>query len=208
MINEAEWLRSGLPVSRETLDRMSVYEALLHKWSGKINLVASSTLHEVPTRHFLDSAQLWTLKPSGVSEWLDLGSGAGFPGMIIAIIAAEIDPALRVSLVESDARKAAFLMTVARETGLEVNILAQRIESLPEQQAQVVSARALAPLPKLLELSARHLKPGGTALFLKGQGADEEIAEALAKRSFSVQKFPSRTDPRGVILRIGELGYA
>lgn len=195
-------------VSRETFARFEVYAGLLAKWNDRINLVAPSTIPELWSRHFADSAQLWDLRPEGAKRWLDLGSGAGFPGLVIAIIAAVEDPGLQVTLVESDQRKVAFLATVARETGVKVEIRADRVERLAPQAADVVSARALAPLPRLLDMAALHLRAGGVALFPKGESAEAEIADALAKRTFSVQKFPSRTDPRGVILRIGELGHA
>lgn len=195
----------ALGVSRETEARLDAFVALLGRWSGAINLVSRATLAEVWTRHILDSGQLFALAPAGARHWADLGSGAGFPGLVIAILAAETAPDLLVTLVESDQRKAAFLGTVARETGLSPRIEARRIEEVPPLGADVLSARALAPLPQLLAHAERHLAPGGLALFPKGAGHAAEIAESLERWRFSVQKHPSRTDPEAVILAIGEI---
>ncbi|MFC2969984.1 16S rRNA (guanine(527)-N(7))-methyltransferase RsmG [Acidimangrovimonas pyrenivorans] len=193
------------PVSRETLARLECYAALLEKWNGAINLVSKSTLAQLWTRHFLDSAQIFDLKPEGARSWADLGSGGGFPGLVIAILAAEAAPELRVTLVESDIRKATFLSTVARETGVQVEVRPERIEALAPLGADAVSARALAPLDDLLGYAARHLAPEGRAIFLKGAAHAQEIEEALAHWRFDVQKHPSKTDPKAVILSIGGL---
>lgn len=190
------------------MQRFDIYEDLLLKWNPKINLVAKSTLENVRERHFADSLQLWPLRPAGCRRWLDLGTGAGFPGLAIAITAAELAPGLQVVLVESDQRKAAFLNTVLRETGVMAEVIVRRIEDIPPQEADVVSARALAPLSRLLTMAAPHLTSGGMGLFPKGAMAEEEIVEALAIWRFSVQKVPSRTDPRGLILKVGDLSHA
>ena len=195
-------------VSRETLARLQVYTALLQKWNPAINLVAKLTLPDLWQRHFEDSAQLMDLCPKSATTWCDLGSGGGFPGLVVAIMARDTHPQLRVTLVESDQRKATFLRTVAREAGTEVAIRAERAETLAPQNADVVSARALAPLPLLLGHVHRHLKPGGAAILPKGANADKELEEALATWRFKVQKTPSKTDPQAVILTIGELTRA
>lgn len=192
-------------VSRETMARLDTYAALLARWNPAINLVAPATLPDLWNRHFLDSAQLLDLVPEGASKLADLGTGGGFPGLVVAILAAEFRPEIGVVCIESDQRKAAFLRTVVRETGAGVEILATRIEEAPPQMADVVTARALAPLGRLLGLAARHLKPGGSALFPKGATYRREIAEALENRTFAVDTRPSRTDPEAVILRIGEI---
>ncbi|WP_290684400.1 MULTISPECIES: 16S rRNA (guanine(527)-N(7))-methyltransferase RsmG [unclassified Haematobacter] len=186
-------------VSRETLERLEVYERLLRTWNPKINLVSMNTLDDLWSRHFRDSAQLLTYS-SDFKAWVDLGSGGGFPGMVVAILGAGQDRSF--TLVESDQRKAAFLSTVAREAYVKVNIIATRSESVPPLKANVVSARALAPLPRLLSMVERHLDEDGVALLPKGRGVDQEIHEALEKFRFDVQKFPSETDPNGVILKI------
>lgn len=194
-------------VSRETRSRLETYESLLRKWNPAINLVAKSTLGDLWTRHFRDSAQLFDICPAGAPRWADLGSGGGFPGLVVAILAAERAPDLAVTLVESDVRKAAFLSTVARETELNVRVLADRIEAVPPLAADVLSARALAPLPQLLAFAERHLAPGGTALLPKGANHAAEIAEALATWRFDLQKHPSQTDSQAVILEVTGIAH-
>lgn len=198
----------GLPaldVSRETLNRLDRYDALLRKWNPAINLVSRATLDDAWRRHFADSAQVLAVAPHPGNDWVDLGSGGGFPGLVVAILARELRPGLRVTLVESDRRKAAFLAEVARATGTDVAIRAERAETLEPLGADILSARALAPLGALLALAERHLKPGGTGLFLKGAQVDEEIAAALESFRFTLQKFPSRTDPNAVVLSVGDI---
>jgi len=194
---------ANVDVSRETLDQLDIYAKLLAQWNPKINLVAPGTLNAVWTRHFLDSAQLVSLAERP-AVWADLGSGGGFPGAVVAILAGD---AQRTVLIESDQRKASFLRTVARETcGFEV--VSQRIETAEPQHADVVSARALAPLPKLLDHVSRHLKTGGRALLPKGRKADEELREALEHWRFDCETYPSQTDPDAVILSIGDITRA
>jgi len=165
--------------------------------------VAPSTLPEVWHRHFADSAQLLDLAPPSPVTWLDLGSGAGFPGLVAAILLAEgPEPRPRVALVESDQRKCAFLAEVVRRTGLaasmRVDILCARIEdpatraNLPH--AEVVSARALASLERLLELARPWLGPSTVAIFPKGRNAESEVAEAAGRFSFASRLVPSRTE--------------
>lgn len=192
-------------VSRETYARLQTYEALVRRWTPRINLVAPSTLEDLWARHILDSAQILQAAPPEPRHWVDLGSGGGFPGLVVAIILAECAPKARVSLVESDLRKATFLRTVIRETGIGAQVLAQRAEKLDPQGADVLSARALAPLEPLLAHSARHLAPEGVALFPKGKNFQTEIDAALASWRFEVQTFPSRTEPGAAILKIGGL---
>ncbi|MDE3029387.1 MAG: 16S rRNA (guanine(527)-N(7))-methyltransferase RsmG [Paracoccaceae bacterium] len=182
--------------------RLDLYSALLEKWNPVINLVSKSTLAETWTRHFLDSAQIFDLCPQNAQSWADLGSGGGFPGLVIAILGAERVPNLRVTLVESDVRKATFLNTVAREVGVSVAIRPDRIESLPPLASDVLSARALAPLDQLLSFAARHLAAGGVALFPKGASYADELAKARENWAFSVEETQSKTDPNAVILGI------
>jgi 16S rRNA (guanine527-N7)-methyltransferase len=189
-------------VSRETLDRFRIYEALLRKWNPAINLVAKSTLEDIWSRHFLDSAQIYDLAPSKARSWADLGSGGGFPGLIVAILAAGEGRALTVTLVESDQRKAAFLMAAARELGLQLAVRAERIESLPPLNADVLSARALAPLDQLIGHAERHLSPQGAALFPKGASHAAEMQQALEKWQLSYETVQSVTDADAVIYQI------
>jgi 16S rRNA (guanine527-N7)-methyltransferase len=195
----------GLDVSRETAERLAEYAALLRAWNPKINLVSKQTLADLESRHFADSAQLIALAPLDATTWSDLGSGGGFPGLVVAILAAEQRPALRVTLVESDQRKAVFLRTVAQRTGVPVTVLADRIESVPALGTDVLSARALAPLATLLDYAHRHLAPSGTALFPKGANWRTEVDEALERWRFRCENLPSATSPDGAILRIGEI---
>lgn len=241
-IDTAVAFQEAFGVSRETLDRLRTYEALLKTWQKVVNLVSPATLDQVWHRHFADSAQLLALglsspppvwgrtgggesrtpavvvppapnpypqgggEPGGKS-WLDLGSGGGFPGLVVAIMLAERDPEARVTLVESDSRKAAFLAEVARKTGVAVEIRAERSEKAATQAnsriRDVVSARALAPLPKLLGLALPFFSPRTVALFPKGREAGIEIEEAKKRFDFACETAPSLTeaDARIVIVR-------
>ncbi len=192
-------------VSRETLERLDTYAALLAKWNASINLVAKSTLNELWTRHFLDSAQILEISDPDTCNWADLGTGGGFPGLIVAILAAETRPDLKVTCVESDLRKATFLRTITRETGLTADVISERIEQVPPLGADLVSARALASLDKLLGFAERHLRPGGIAIFPKGAGYKAEVTEAQKSWGFSIQTYPSKTDPEATILKLGDL---
>lgn len=191
-------------VSRETLDRLRLYAARLATWNRAINLVARTTLDDVWRRHFLDSAQLLPLLPPPPADrplvLLDLGSGAGFPGLVLAILGAG-----EVHLAEADARKAAFLREVARETATEITLHPGRIEALVPFPVDVVTARALAPLPRLLPLAAPFLAPGGAGLFLKGRTVDAELTDAAKSWMMATDLIMSRTDADGRILRLTHL---
>lgn len=191
-------------VSRETMGRLEAYAALLVKWNPKINLVAKSTIPDVWHRHMADSAQLWATAPKGAKTWMDIGSGAGFPGLVIGAIAAEKAPDLKVTLVESDRRKSIFLKSAAREMGIAVEVITKRIELLEPQSADILSARALSSLTQLLEFAEKHRKPDGVCLFPKGARVDSELTEASSCWHMAYETFPSMTDPDAVILRIGE----
>jgi len=197
-----------MDVSRETEERLAILADLLVRWTRRINLVALDTVADLQRRHIEDSAQLLPLAPADWRHWADLGSGAGFPGLVIAILAQDLPGERRVTLVESDGRKSAFLRTVLRETGVTADILTERIETLPPLVADVVSARALAPLPRLLEFAAPHMAPGAMAIFPKGRRADDEVKDALERWRFTCQKIPSATDDEAVILILGEIERA
>jgi 16S rRNA (guanine527-N7)-methyltransferase len=207
-ISTPEVFQQTFAVSRETLDRLATYEALLKTWQRTINLVAPSTLDDVWHRHFADSAQLVPLAPADARIWVDVGSGAGFPGLVCAILLAEKGQC-RVSLVESDTRKAAFLSEVARKTGVAVEIVAARIENIATQAKfgaiDVLSARALAPLDKLLELVAPMFSANTTALLLKGRDAFLEIEEAQKNWSFDAALTPSLTESEARVAAIRNL---
>lgn len=195
-------------VSRETKERLDIYEKLLLKWNPAINLVAPSTLATLWDRHFLDSAQLWEESPKILKTWCDLGTGGGFPGLILAILSKEKDPDRQTVCIESDVRKATFLRTVIRETDLNATIIAARIETATPQSADIVSCRALAPLTKLLAYAKRHLSPNGQCLFLKGERYEIELQEALETWRFEYDTYPSKTNRDAVILKIGDLERA
>lgn len=197
---QATDFQAAFGVSRETLDRLAAYEALLRKWNPAINLVARSTLDDVWERHFADSAQLFALLPAGTQVLVDLGSGAGFPGLVLAILGVP-----EVHLIESDGRKAAFLREVARVTGAPATVHAQRAEQADAPPADAVSARALADLSALLPLAVRFLKPGGVCLFPKGRTAADELTRARDSWTMRTEEFPSRTDPSGTLLRLSEI---
>lgn len=189
-------------VSRETIERLELYAALLVKWTPRINLIAKSTLKDLWTRHFEDSAQLLPLAPHPVAHWVDLGSGAGFPGLVVAIMGAARGSPQRTTLIESDARKSAFLRTVIRETGVNASVITDRIESVPPLAADVVSVRALADLSTLLSHIHRHVAPQGTALVLKGASWKKELVEAQTRWNFEYRLATSRTEPGSVVLAI------
>jgi len=265
-IDGPEAFTSAFPVSRETLDRLMAYEALLKRWQKTINLVAPSTINHIWHRHFADSAQVWRivspspLRPTSLGEgervgvrgsgpieqaprpcrsvvsplanhddftsgdvglregaqpdlptaqhWLDLGSGAGFPGLVIAIMAAETG-GTRHTLVESDNRKAAFLREAARELGVAVDILCARIEN-PETRARVgeincVTARALAPLPRLAQLVAPYFEPGVFGIFSKGRELAKEIEETALSWDVDFELVSSVTDADARLLLLKSL---
>jgi len=203
-VSSAEFARE-FNVSRETCARLEVYIALLRRWNARINLVAQATLGSVWTRHIADSAQLFPLSPTSARRWIDLGSGAGLPGLAVAALAAEKAPGLRFTLVESNARKAAFLATAAQEMDLDVKIERCRIETLAPQVYDVVSARALAPLAQLCALAYRFSGPGTIYLFLKGARLDSELTAAAAGWHIRAERIVSRTDPEATVLKILEL---
>lgn len=188
-------------VSRETLQRLHIYAALLKRWNPTANLVAESTLPQLWSRHFLDSAQLLDLGLPR-AHWLDIGSGGGFPGLVMAIIAAETKPGSRYSLIESSGRKCQFLRRVASETGIKIDLREARAEELEPLRTDIVTARAVAPLAKLLELAVRHLGSGGICVFPKGAGRSADIAAARRNWTFDLHETPSITDPESAILHI------
>jgi 16S rRNA (guanine(527)-N(7))-methyltransferase GidB len=198
----------GLDVSRETLDRLEVLIALVQKWTKRINLIAGEDPQHSWTRHVRDSAQLLPLAPSCVRIWADLGSGGGFPGLVLASLFAGMSNPPVMHLVESDQRKAAFLRTAVRELSLDATIHAIRIESLAPLHADVISARALAPLPRLLDLSHRHLSTEGVALFPKGRNRFDEISEARRRWTFELSETASITEKTAAILKLERITLA
>ena len=193
------------PVSRETAARLDTFVALLQQWQAKTNLVAPSTLSQLWTRHIADSLQLIALAPSA-KAWADLGSGGGFPGIIIGTVLA--DSAGRIHLVESNAKKAAFLREAARITAIPAVVHNQRAENFAQHfsgEVDIVTARALAPLKELLGYVAPLVKRGAQALLLKGQDVEAELTEASKYWRIKANLAPSVTDPDARIVIVREL---
>ncbi len=184
-------------------DRLTIYAELVARWSPRINLVAPGDLPRLWERHIADAMQLVPLIPPAARSIADLGSGAGLPGLVLAILTD-----LPTHLVERDRRKAAFLREAARATAAPATIHAADAATLPPLNVDLVTARALAPLPDLLPLVARHLAPGGAALLPKGATAEAELTAAAPLWTMRVERFPSRTDPTATILRLTEVARA
>lgn len=190
-------------VSRETLERLQAYAALLAKWTVAINLVAAADRGLIWPRHVADSLRLVPLIPPGTQRGVDLGSGAGLPGLVLAVATG-----IPFDLIESDRRKAAFLMEAARATAAPVTVHPCRIEEAEVSPAPLVTARALAPLPALLALAAPLLAPGGTALFPKGARAAAELAEARRTWRMAVAQHDDPAHAGSTILAITDLRHA
>ncbi|MBL4812637.1 MAG: 16S rRNA (guanine(527)-N(7))-methyltransferase RsmG [Rhodobacteraceae bacterium] len=195
-------LYDGHNVSRETYEKLRAYEALVQKWTRKINLISSSNIDDVWNRHIIDSTQLYPLMPDNTKLWADFGSGGGFPGIVMAILAAERSAETSFLLVESDQRKATFLRTVNRELDLGLKVNAQRTESLDSLQADVISARAFMPLDGILSHVYSHIAQNGQAILPKGRRAKAEIQQAKKTWRFDLKAIPSITDPEASILVI------
>ena len=200
-----ELQKAAGPVSRETFERLQAFEKLFLKWNRSINLAAPSTLDDVWRRHILDSAQLARLAPAA-TRWVDLGSGGGFPGLVLGFLLAERDGA-SIDLVESNRKKASFLQSVVGQFDLPARVIARRIDDsyalVPEPE--IVTARALAALPDLLDLAAPWLTKKARALFHKGRDYRAEVEESAHRWGFDLVEHSSMTDPHGVILDISEL---
>jgi 16S rRNA (guanine527-N7)-methyltransferase len=190
-----------LNVSRETHERLEVFANLVRKWNQKINLVSRNSLNDLWNRHIVDSIQVFRCAKDW-ETWVDMGSGGGFPGLIVGILALDENPNGQVALIESDQRKSAFLRTAARECGVTCQVLTDRIERVDARQSDVVSARALASLNTLLGYAQHHLRPQGIALFPKGITWQKEIEEARLEWQFNVEAITSLTEPGAAILKI------
>lgn len=195
---------AGIDVSRETISKLLHFQELLKKWNPKINLISKNTINELWERHIVDSVQAFVPSKPKPEKWLDIGSGGGLPGVVVAILLAEKSPSTEMHMIESDQRKCVFLRTVARELGLSVTIHANRIENVDPLGADVISARALADLDNLLEWSVFHLNPqSGECIFPKGKTWGKELEQARKRWKFDFKPITSITDPQSVILRIG-----
>jgi len=192
----------GFDVSRETREKFNRYSELLLKWQKTVNLVSDTTLEDLAERHFLDSAQLIKYIPDPQIKLADLGSGAGFPGLILAMMGIA-----EVHLIESDVRKATFLREVSRETGAKVTVHDDRVEDTVIAGLDLITARALAPLKDLLVMADKLSTPDHSfcCLFMKGEKTDEELDKAKKRWNFTVEIHQSVTDNTGKILKISNL---
>ena len=193
-----------MSVSRETSERFQTFSDLAKKWNARINLFSKSTEANFETRHILDSRHVFSLSPT-FSHWADLGTGGGFPGVVAAICAKDDAYDGRFTFVESDARKATFLAEAVRILELKATVINERIETCPPLDADIISARALAPLVQLCEYTLRHRKAGGTALFPKGATYLNEVAEAKRTWHFDCKVHPSVTHDDAVVLELGSI---
>jgi 16S rRNA (guanine527-N7)-methyltransferase len=197
---DAQGFAEIIPVSRETLARLEAFAVLLTRWSARINLVGRDTIADLWRRHILDSAQLRPFVPDAASTLIDLGSGAGLPGLVLAILGVP-----GVELVEADSRKCAFLREAVRITGVNVTLCPCRIEAVAPHPVDVVTARACAPLDRLLGLAERFLAPASICLFPKGERVEEELTLARKGWTMRASLLPSVSDPRGVVLRLQQV---
>jgi 16S rRNA (guanine527-N7)-methyltransferase len=182
----------GVDVSRETMDRLEQLSALITKWTKAINLIAPNSVPDLWDRHIVDSAQVFHCAPDYWTCWTDLGSGGGLPALVVAILDQQKRP---ITLIESDKRKCLFLTTARRELGLDINIINKRITDADVAKADVLSARALAPLNDLLGYTGKFLRPEGTAIFPKGARYQEELDQAAQAWHFDVKAHISQTNP-------------
>lgn len=195
-------------VSRETMARLVSLHDILVKWSPRINLIARGELLGVWRRHFADSAQLVGMAGVRSVHWVDVGAGAGFPGLVVAAMLRDHSERPKVTLIESDQRKAAFLVEAVRAMQVDVAVLPTRVETLMSLSADVLSARAVAPLDVLLGYLKKHRSPTGIGLFPKGEAVHKEIAAAAQKWRFDYRLHPSVTAPEASIVEVGTVARA
>ena len=199
-----EHIPKGLDVSRETIEDLKRYHDLLIKWNSKINLVSKASIKTLWERHIWDSAQIVPISGNGLN-WVDIGSGGGFPALVVAIMAKKTLPDRKTTMVESDQRKAAFLRTVVRELSLSADVLSTRVEDTDPLFADVLSARALSDLDKLLGFAHLHLAKEGACFFLKGATWENEVEIARKTWSFDLRAHQSKTSPSAAILEIKDI---
>ncbi len=194
-------------VSRETLDGLQQYADLLKTWTPRINLISKGSIEHIWNRHILDSLQIARFLAADVRQWADFGSGGGLPGIVLSIVAREIAPEMKMTLVESDSRKSVFLRTAIRELDLNAEVITKRVENIAPLRADIVSARALTSLSQLLSYASRHLAPHGEAIFPKGESWKNECDVAAQEWSFDFEAIKSETDSKAVLLRIGNISH-
>ncbi|MFA4995158.1 MAG: 16S rRNA (guanine(527)-N(7))-methyltransferase RsmG [Bdellovibrionales bacterium] len=207
MNQDQQTFLTACPVTRETIHRLTVYQEMLNSWNTRMNLVAESTLPHVWTRHFLDSAQLMPYIPEEATTLADMGSGAGFPGLVLAVLAKEKNNPMEVHAIESTGKKADFLQAVAEALELNVVVRRERVEDIKNFKADVICARALRALPELLKYTNKLIHKDSCCLFLKGKSLIEELTQAKKYWTFSSKTYPSKSDDSGNILVIRNLQY-
>lgn len=204
---QREAFRLAFNVSRETLAKFDLYAGMLEEWQAKMNLVAPSTLPHLWERHFHDSAQLYELIPPKAGSLIDIGSGGGFPGMVMGLMAEASNRPLGIHLIEATRKKTDFLRALAEALRIDVTIHGCRAETITDLRADVITARALAPLPELLKLCARFTRPETIILLPKGAKAQEELTAARKTWHFECEPVASRTGDSGRILIIRHLRH-
>jgi 16S rRNA (guanine527-N7)-methyltransferase len=207
MNQEQQAILDACAVSHETIHRLTRYQEMLISWNEKFNLVSASTIPQIWTRHFLDSAQLMKFIPEKAETLADMGSGAGFPGLVLALLAEDKKRPLCIHAVEGTGKKADFLRAVIADLGLTAIVRQERIEEIKDLKADIVTARALKPLPDLLKYASRLMKKDGEGLFLKGKSANEELTQAKKYWIFSAKIYPSLSDDSGRVLVVKNLQY-
>tara|TARA_B100000963_G_scaffold357538_1_gene380009 strand:- start:553 stop:1173 length:621 start_codon:yes stop_codon:yes gene_type:complete len=195
----------GFNVSRETLNSFCEYEALLSKWNKKINLVSPNTIVDLWERHFLDSAQIVNHVVASGKKWVDIGAGAGFPGLVVALLLRDRKIECDIVLVEKNTKKVFFLYEVIRKLSLNVKVINNNIENIEPLNADILTARAFSELKKLIELSVRHRKERGVCLFLKGENYRLELDKTLTYRFFDYDVFDSLSNSSGKIIRVKKI---
>ena len=193
-------------VSRETSDKLAQFAQLVEKWTAKINLISKPSIPHIWDRHIRDSVQLYQHAPIG-NHWVDLGSGGGFPAIVLALMSQQDGRQTKFTLVESDQRKCVFLRTAIRELGLDASVINDRIEKIAPLNADILSARALANLKMLVGFADVHLAEDGVALFPKGSNWEAEDVDARNVWQYTCDPIPSETDPSAAVLRIKEISH-
>jgi len=183
-------------------EKLMHYQSVALKWNKKINLVSPVSATEFWDRHIVDSVQVFHVKQNWTGHYVDLGSGGGLPGVVCSVLKRNRKMDGSITFVESDLRKAAFLRTISRELSLEIAVVAKRIDSVESLDADILTARALAPLPALLGFAQLHLSPAGTAVFPKGSRWQQEVADARQQWTFDLQAHQSHTSPDSRLLEI------
>ena len=194
-------------VSRETYELLKRYEASLGEWQQKMNLVSRNSLIDAWKRHFLDSMQLFSLLPQDAKTVYDFGSGAGFPGMVLAVMAKEKTPYLKFKLVESIKKNTLYLNAVKELTGANVEIINDRIENIKAEKADVITSRAMCALPELLKYSRPFCGKDTKLIFLKGRSYEQEVASAKKDWKFNLEIIQNQESEDGVILVITDLHH-